>query len=136
MRRIVGTAALAWVAGFCMAASVASGYALLDAWQGFGENFQRGYIVGYLDAVSLQKRHDMRVWLPSTSHTDFERWRSLVNEYFADPANAKRSVPDGMAAAGKIIQREVMETYRKHEEALTAPSPTVSSAPAAAPAPR
>ncbi|MBI3767338.1 MAG: hypothetical protein HY271_02465 [Deltaproteobacteria bacterium] len=136
MRRIMGTAALAWFAGFCMAATVASGYTLLDAWRGFGENFQRGYIVGYLDAVSLQKRHDVRVWLPSSSHTDFERWRSLVNDYFADPANAKRSVPDGMAAAGKIIQHEVMDNYRKHMEGMAAPSPVASSAPDASPTSR
>ena len=129
MRRMVVAAALAWCAGLCMASGAAYGYAKLDAWRGFGEAFQLGYVVGYLDAVALNKRHDLRGLVPSQGKSDYERWRSLVNDYFADPANANRSLPDGMAAAGKVLTDETMKAYRAQRDAeRSQPKPTPSAA--------
>jgi len=132
MRRVVTTAALAWGAGFCMAAAAAWGYAELDAWRGYGESFQLGYVVGYLDAVTLAKRHDPRTYIPVQGKPKYERWRALVNDFYADPANARRSVPAAMAAAGKVIQDEFMKDYAARS-APQSPQPTPGSkaAPAA-----
>lgn len=130
MRRTMITALLAWCAGFIMAGASAYGLAMLDAWRGYGDSFQLGYLVGYLDAAVLAKRHDMRVYVPTGGKPNFERWRTLVNEYFADPANAKRSIPDAMGAAGKQIAEEMMEKYKKRIEArrrTPVPTPAPSS---------
>ena len=124
MRRTIIAALLAWCAGFTIAGASAYGYALLDAWRGYGDNFQLGYIIGYLDAAALVKRHDMRVYVPTGGRPNFERWRDLVNAYYADPANAKRSIPDAMSAAGKQIGEEMMQAYRKRLEARRSPAPS------------
>jgi hypothetical protein len=130
MRRTMLTAVLAGCAGFCLATAAAYGYAKLDAWRTFGENFQLGYVVGYLDAVALNKRHDTRVWIPASAKPNYERWRAMVNDYFADPANAERPVPDGMAAAGKILQAEMVKEYQERAERLkSAPSPSPDAVP-------
>jgi hypothetical protein len=122
MRRTIWLTALAWSAGFCMAAALASATTMLNAWRGYGEYFQLGYVVGYLDAVRLQHLRDRRVNLPSTGTADFERWRGLVNEYFADPKNANRAVPDAMFAAGQVITEEIKKTMREQMNASPSPS--------------
>jgi hypothetical protein len=130
MRRTIGTTALAWSVGFCMAAAVASAATTrLNAWRAFGEYFQLGYVVGYLDAVKLAYANDSRVMLPTSGMADFERWRTLVNEYFADPKNANRVVPDAMAEAGKVISAEAIQRLReRNAQAAISPSPSPSSA--------
>jgi hypothetical protein len=134
MRRTMAIAALAWCLGMCTAATLGWGYAMLDAWRGYGDQFQTGYIVGFFDAVTLAKRQDQRVWaVPAFSKPNYERWRGLVNDYFADPANAKRSVPDAMAAVGKEEQKRVMEEYKARRRAAMSPSP--GSSPATTPVP-
>jgi hypothetical protein len=134
-RRSLLAAAAAWGAGFCMAAGTAWGTAKLDAWRGFGDKFQLGYVVGYLDAVALAKRHDARLWIPAGGRPDFERWRALVNDFYADPANAKRPLPDAMAAAGKILEREALQAYRERRKAAEASPGAAASGPAATPTP-
>src|SRR5690242_18589402 len=126
MRRTIWTTVLSWAAGFAMAAGIASATTMLNAWQGFGENFQLGYVVGYLDAVKLNHLRDPRADLPTTGRVDFERWRRLVNDYFADPKNAKRAVPDAMYAAGKIITNEMIEDLRRRR-GLASQSPALPS---------
>lgn len=130
MRRMIWTTALAWVAGFCMATSVAFGYALLDAWRGFGADFQLGYVVGYLDAAKLQQRRDERAWgIPSGGQVNYERWRDLVNAYFEDPAHAKKSVPDAIAFIAGNLREERMKAYAARRRLLTSPSPAPSLMP-------
>lgn len=131
MRRSIVTVVVAFAAGLCLSAATAWGYALLDAWRGYGDNFQIGYVVGYLDAIALTKRHDPRSFVPSVNKPNYERWRALVNEFYADPANAKRAVPDGMAAAGKTIQEELMaDLMKRRQRAKASPSPApAASAP-------
>ena len=121
MRRMIITALLAWCGGLATAAASAYGYAMLDAWKGYGDEFQLGYVVGYLDAATLVKRHDQRVFVPTSNKPDYLRWRAMVNDYYANPANAKRSVPEAMATAGKQIQEEILRAYRKRMESRAAP---------------
>lgn len=135
MRRTLVTVALAWCAGLCTAAGAAHGFALLDAWQAYGEQFQLGYVVGYIDAVTLAKRHDQRVYaIPTGGMPKYELWRSRVNDFFADPANAKRSVPDAMAAAGKIFQDEFLKAWAEHKKKATPAPGAATPEPAAPPA--
>lgn len=130
MRRMIWTTALAWVAGFCMATSVAFGYMLLDAWRGMGADFQLGYVVGYLDAAKLQQRRDMRAWaIPTGKQISYERWRDLVNAYFEDPAHAKMSVPDAIAAIADNFREERTNAYAARRRLLTSPSPAPSLTP-------
>ncbi len=72
------------------------------------------------------------MFIPVGGMPNFERWRGLVNDFYADPKNAKRPVPDAMAAAGKIVQDEVMKAYTERVErakkATPAPSATVPDA--------
>jgi hypothetical protein len=108
-----------------MAAATASAYTKLAAWRTYGESFQLGYVVGYLDAVSLAKRSDMRALsIPSGGRANHARWRAMVNEFYADPANEKRSVPDAMAAAGKRVFEEMMKSRQ-------GPGPTPMASPGA-----
>jgi hypothetical protein len=111
-----------------MAAGMASATLMLNAWQGFGENFQLGYVVGYIDAVKLEHLKDPRVMIPTTGTADFNRWRALVNEYFADPKNANRAVPDAMYAVGKIMSAEIARDWNERTRAAASPSPAPSSA--------
>lgn len=128
MRRLIVTVVVAWSVGLGMSAAAAWGYALLDAWHGFGDNFQIGYVVGYLDAIALSKRHDARAWVPSVNKPNYEHWRALVNEFYADPANAKRPLPDAMSAAGKTIQDEILaDLAERRKRARSAPSPVPTS---------
>ncbi len=134
MRRTIAALALGWGAGLCMAAGAAYGYALLDAWRAYGENFQLGYVVGYLDAAQLAARHDKRaaVMVGTSGPPQYERWRALVNDFFADPANAKRSVPDGMEAAANVFRAEFGKAFNERLRA-TQPRPTPGAPGAAAP---
>src|SRR5437868_13124775 len=103
MRRTTVTIAMAWAAGFVMAEGIASAVTMFNAGKYLCEYLQLGYVVGYIDAVKLENQKDQRAMIPTSGTADFEYWRKLVNEYFADPKNANRSVPDAMYAAGKIV---------------------------------
>jgi len=114
MRRTIIAAALGGCCGFLLAAGAAFGYAKFNAWRDFGERFQLGYVVGYLDGIKLSKRKDARaLMVPSEGASDHERWRAMVNEFYADPANANRPVPDAMAEAGKKIREEVIKAWEE-----------------------
>src|SRR6266481_2663581 len=130
MRRTFWTTALAWATGFCMAAGIASATTMLNAWREYGEYFQLGYVVGYIDAVKLENLKDRRTMIPTSGTADFEYWRKLVNEYFADPKNANRSVPDAMFAAGKIVSQNITRSLQERQQQSPSPSPAASSPPA------
>src|SRR6267142_131832 len=126
MRRAIVTTAVAWAAGFVMAAGIASAVTLRNAWQDLGEYFQLGYVVGYIDAVKLEHLKDRRTMIPTSGTADFEYWRKLVNEYFADPKNANRSVPDAMYAAGQIVSENIRRSLRERMLPSPSPSPAIS----------
>lgn len=127
-RRSTVVPALAFAAGLCLAGATAWGYALLNAWRAHGAEFQLGYVVGYLDGVEICKSRDVRSAIPSRGRLQYERWRQGVNEYFADPANAKRSVPDAMKWIGDQIQKEKLEAMNRRwlEKARSKASPSPS----------
>ena len=131
MRRpIAGTLALAVLAGLVLGSAAAHGYARLNAWRAHGEKFQLGYIVGYLDAIALAKRKDRRAWVPAGGRPDYDRWLREVNEFFADPKNENRPVPDAMLVVGERIQAEIMEAYQKRRrERFAARTPAATSSP-------
>jgi len=120
--------AAAAIGGFCLASVTAFGVTQFNIWQTNGEQFQLGYIVGYLDAVTLSQRKDRRAMLPTGGGKNFDRWLREVNAYFADPANAKRSVPDAMGFVGTKIRNEWMEDWaRRTRQARPSPSPSPGS---------
>lgn len=117
-------AALAGCGGFCLASTTVLGGARLNIWRTYGESFQLGYVVGYLDAANLAKRHDMRAFVPTGGKPDFELWRGRVNEFYDDPAHADAQLPDAMAAVGKRFQAEILKTV--NESLMPTPVPGVS----------
>ena len=147
MRRTLAVAALAACGGFCLASATALGGVRLDVWRDFGEKFQIGYIIGYLDAASLAKRHDMRVLgIPTGGKANFERWRAMVNEFYVDPAHANARLSEAMGAVGKRLQEEMLKAGRERtaQRPLPGASPAVAgeraapgptSAPGASPVP-
>jgi len=132
---------LAGCAGFCVASVTAFGHAKLNVWREFGEKFQLGYIVGYLDGVNLAQHHDERAFVPTGGRPDYERWRDMVNAFYDDPKNEKLPIPNAMASVGATIQAELLQKWRerrKHPAPSTSPdgnaaSPTMR--PAASPSP-
>lgn len=128
LRRALVIAALAGCGGFCLAGARAFAYTMLNAWRGYGEQFQLGYVVGYLDAVTLSKRHDPRSFIAVGRKAQYARWRDMVNAYFADPANANRPVPDAMAAVGAQLLAEQTKAWNEQRQrrspAAGAPSTT------------
>jgi hypothetical protein len=126
----------AWCAGLCCASVSAYAYTKLTTWQTFGEKFQLGYVVGYLDAVKLMKRKDQRVMLPSSGRAKYEQWRQSVNRFYENPMHADRPVPDAMMAVGEELRDSILRAYderrQKRREAMrsgAAPSPSPGRAP-------
>jgi len=129
VRRTIVIAALAGCGGFCLASATALGGVKFRTWCEFGEVFQLGYVVGYLDAVALAKRHDMRAYgVPSGGKVNYELWRDRVNEFYADPAHANAQVPDAMRAVGEKFQEEILKARAEARR----PSPSPGASPAGA----
>ena len=131
MRRTIAVAIVAACLGFLVASVTSHAAALLNAWRGFGPNFQLGYVVGYLDAITLSQRKDPRAAIPTQSGMDFNIWVKGVNEFFEDPKHAKASVPDAMAHVGrKLRQRwldEWSEKLKKNRKDQPSPQPSSGS---------
>ncbi len=125
MRRKIGV-----VFAVCAALGLVSATAFaglkLTTWRAYGEQFQLGYITGYLDAIVLAQRKDRRVALPTGSgRQNYERWLRDINAYFEDPANAKRTLPDAIAFVGDNIRREWLEDWaKKANRAKPSPGPS------------
>ncbi len=133
IRSIAVVAAVAWCGGFLTATVPALAYTKLNAWRAYGETFQLGYVVGFLDAVTLWKRRDPRgATIPIGGKQNFELWRSRVNDYFADPENEKRTIPDAMGSIGSKLTMERLKAYNERAAATPGAAPTPAE-PAAAP---
>jgi hypothetical protein len=128
MRRTILVAALAAFGGFCLAHGAAFAAARLNIWRAQGEKFQIGYVVGYLDALALSQRKDIRVQIPSVRGKNYDRWVREINLYFENPANAERSIPDAMYAVGTKIREEMLQEWQRRQQ-QAAPSPSPSAAP-------
>jgi hypothetical protein len=121
-------AGLAWCGGFLMASAPAFGYAKLNAWRSFGENFQLGYVVGFVDGITLWKRSDRRgASFPIGGKPNYELLRDKVNEFFADPANANRALVDAMAVIGAQMSLERLNAFKER----AARTPGAASSPGA-----
>jgi hypothetical protein len=128
MRRTMLVATLAVGAGLCLASATAFASTRLNIWRTYGEYFQLGYVVGYLDAVVLAQRHDIRAQILSGGAQDFNRWVREVNAFYEDPKNAERPVPDAMHAVGMRIGGEwLQELARKQQQGKPSPSPSPES---------
>ena len=121
-------ATLAAVGGFCLASATAFGFARLNIWNAYGENFQLGYVVGYLDALGLVRRKDARTNIPTSNGKDFYRWVGGVNEFYENPANAQREVPDAMFEIGSRLQAELLKKLADRAQ-QPRPSPSPSAEP-------
>ena len=135
MRRTLLLAVTCWTIGFCSSTAAAFGYTTLSAWRDLGDYFQMGYVVGYLDAVTVCKRRDVRrCYVPTGGKkTRYEMWRERINEFYADPANAKKQLPDAMGAVGAKLAQEILERNTRLPAEQTprgARSPAESSSPA------
>ncbi len=128
MPRTILMTAIAACGGFCLAGAAAYGYAKLNAWQAYGERFQLGYVVGYLDAAQLSKVQDPRVFVPSDGRVQYERWRDMVNEFFANPSNAAQPIADGMKYAGDKLQAERLKALDERLDRLMRQGPPPSPA--------
>lgn len=124
MRRTLLIALTAGCGGFLLAGVAAFGSTRANIWQMQGPEFRLGYVIGYLDAVALSQRKDPRASLPITGKK-FDRWVQGIDAYFADTANANRTVPDAMYAVGSKIRVEWLEEWaRKTGEIKPSPSPS------------
>jgi hypothetical protein len=127
MRRTVLIAAAAAVGGYLLASVAAYGLTERNIWNIYGQQFQLGYVVGYLEAVTLYQRHDRRAMIPTGGGKNFDRWVRDVNAYLADPANEKRSVPDAMGYVGNKIRDQWAQDWMRRSGQL--PSPSASPSP-------
>lgn len=127
MRGTVVVATFAALAGFCFAA--ASSYAALryNIWKGYGYQFQLGYVVGYLDAVTLAQRKDTRLNVPIGGDKNFDKWVAQINAFYEDPANQSRGLPDAMFQIGTRIRTQMLHDLGMKRQGR--PVPTRTTAP-------
>ena len=136
MRKTVLVAMLACCVGFAVATMTAHAYTRLNAWRSHGENFQLGYVVGYIDAVKLSKFKDTRAMIPTSGRSRHRDWLNSVNAFYDDPANADRPIPDAMQVVGQALQAEMLKAFKeRRNRAHKNAAGTAGTAPAPAPDP-
>ena len=126
MRKTMLVAVIAAVGGFCLASVPAMGALRYNIWSQSGEQFQLGYVIGYLDAVGLARRNDSRAQIPIVKGKDFQRWVNDVNAFYADPSNQTRPVPDALYEAGLRVRQEQMKSWQQRSQKpplVPSPSP-------------
>ena len=117
-------ATLAAFGGFCLANASAFAALRYNIWQSSGESFQLGYVIGYLDAVALAQRKDFRLQVPNLNGKKFDRWVRDVNEFYKDPANQARPVPDAIYEVGSKVRDEMLKNWGLQR--MGKPTPTQS----------
>lgn len=121
---MITVATLAAFGGFCLASATAFASLRYDVWRVSGDVFQLGYVIGYLDAVRLSQRKDFRVQVPTGNDKNFGRWVRAVNDFYADPANENRSVPDAMYQVGSTIRTQMLRDWGLKRQGRPVPSPS------------
>lgn len=124
MRKMVLVATVATFTGFCFASVSAFATLRYNIWKSYGPSFQLGYIIGYLDAVSLSQHKDPRVQVPTGLGKNFDGWVKEVNEFYADPANEGRSVPDAIYTVGDRKRTEILRKWGAQRMNRPLPSPS------------
>jgi hypothetical protein len=124
MRNTIVVAVVAAVSGFCLASVPALGALKYNIWSQSTEQFQLGYVIGYLDAVQLAQRKDLRANVPTGGGKNYERWVRDVNVYFAEPQNQARQLPDAMYEVGMHIRAEWLKSWQRSKQPAAVPSPS------------
>ena len=138
MRRTIVIAMVAAVSGFGLASVPAFGVLKSNTWEQSSEPFRLGYVIGYLDAVSLAQRKDFRVQLPTGGGKNYDRWVRDVATFYENPANKLRSVPDALYEAGVVIRAEWMKGFADRDrdaKKKAAAAAAAAKAPSPSPAP-
>jgi hypothetical protein len=115
---------IAAVGGFCLAGVPALASLGYNIWNTSGEQFQLGYVIGYIDAVALAQRKDLRMQIPTGGGKNYDRWVRDVNAFYADPKNQGRQVPDAMYDVGTRIRAEWIKNWQRDKKPATLPSPS------------
>ncbi len=117
-------ATLAAFGGYCLASSSAFASLRYNVWLASGESFQLGYVIGYLDAVRLAQRKDLRMQVPAGNDKDYRRWVRAVNEFYSNPANETRSVPDAIYSVGSAVRAQMLREWGLKRQGRPVPSPS------------
>ncbi len=136
MRKTMVVAVIAAVGGFGLASVPAFGVLKAGTWSQSGEQFRLGYVIGYLDAIQLAQRKDIRTQLPTGGgKNNYDRWVRDVNAFYENPQNTARAVPDAMYEVGAVIRAEWLRDFaaRNAEKKAAAAAARVSPSPAPAP---
>ena len=124
MQRMIFVATVAMFTGFCLANASAFASLRYNIWSTSDKNFQLGYVIGYLDAVRLAGRKDPRMMVPVGNDKNYDKWVRDVNEFYANPANEKRSVPDAIYEVGSTIRDKMLREWGLQRMQRPVPSPT------------
>jgi hypothetical protein len=127
MRRtliIAALAALAAFGGFCLASASAFASLQFNVWQKSDERFRLGYVIGYLDAVALMQRKDVRVQVPLTGGKNFDHWMKGLEAFYADPANQTRSVPEAIYEIGSKARDDMLRNWGLRRMGKPVPTPS------------
>ena len=124
MRRLFTTALTAALVAVLLATTTAVGDTTAKIWRLYGDRFQLGYVVGYLEAIRLSQRRDQRTLIPAGGKK-FDRWIRDINAYLDDPNNADRTVPDAIGFVGARIRQETLDAWtNRNSRARPSPSPS------------
>jgi hypothetical protein len=124
MRRMILVATLATFAGFCLANATAFASLRYNIWRKSDQNFQLGYVIGYLDAVRLAGRKDPRMMVPVGNDKNYGKWVNDVNAFYANPANENRTVPDAIYEVGSAIRTKMLQEWGLKRQGRPVPSAT------------
>jgi len=127
MRRTIIIATLAAFGGFCLANAPALASLQYKIWQQGDGHFRLGYVIGYLDAVALQQRKDIRVQVPVGNSKNFDHWLRAIDAFYADPENQSRSVPEAIYAIGSKTRDEMLRNWGLQQ--MGKPTPMASVQP-------
>lgn len=121
MQRTMVLALCAWLGG----SATAWAYTKLNAWRGFGPDFQLGYVAGYLDGLKIGRATDIRgMYVTTGGRPNLEQWRADVNAFYEDPANAQKSIPDAVNAVAQKRREANMRKQVEKRAATPAPAPS------------
>lgn len=127
---------MAAIGGFGLASVPAFGVLKGNTWVESSEPFRLGYVIGYLDAVQLAQRKDLRVQLPTGGGKNYDRWVRDVTKFYENPANKGRGVPDAMYEVGAVVRAEWLKDFAaKNAERKAAAAAAAGKAPSPSPAP-
>jgi hypothetical protein len=137
MRRTIVVAMMAAVIGFGLASVPAFGILKSNTWVTSDERFRLGYVIGYLDAVQLAQRKDLRVQVPTGGGKNYDRWVRDVTSFYENPDNKGRPVADAMYEVGAAVRAEWLRDFaaRNAERKAAAAAAAAGKAPSPSPAP-